>query len=75
MMNYGQFLDMVPELILVITLILVFFLDFFSRNEQRTYALQAAAGMLALVLVDLLLYRHSVACTSAIRQSWLSRLS
>ena len=54
MMNYGQFLDMVPELILVITLILVFFLDFFSRNEQRTYALHAAAGMLVLVLVDLL---------------------
>ena len=54
MMNYGQFLDMVPELILVITLILVFFLDFFSRNEQRTYTLHAAAGMLVLVLVDLL---------------------
>ena len=54
MMNYGQFLDMMPELILVVTLILVFFLDFFSRSDQRTYALNASAGMLVLLLADLL---------------------
>ena len=53
-MNYGQFLDMMPELILVVTLILVFFLDFFSRSDQRTYALNASAGMLVLLLADLL---------------------
>ncbi len=53
-MNYGQFLDMMPELSLVVTLILVFFLDFFSRSDQRTYALNASAGMLVLLLADLL---------------------
>ena len=52
-MNYGQFLNMIPEAFLVLSLLLVFFADFFiSKLQVKGHALAALTmGLLAVVTV------------------------
>ena len=52
-MNYGQFLNMIPEAFLVLGLIVVFFIDFIiTRMKVKGYALAAMTiGVLAVVTV------------------------
>ena len=47
-MNYSEFLNMVPEFVLVLALIIVFFADFFaSRNAER----KASLGYLTMLML------------------------
>ena len=52
-MNYGQFLNMIPEAFLVLSLLLVFFADFFiSKLQVKGHTLAALTmGLLAVVTV------------------------
>ena len=52
-MNYGQFLNMIPEAFLVLSLLLVFFADFFiSKLQVKGHILAALTmGLLAVVTV------------------------
>ena len=50
-MNYGQFLNMVPEYYLVLILIVVFLADLFThKNEKKLDIMYAVAGGLTIVL-------------------------
>ena len=54
-MNYGQFLQMMPEALLVLALILVFFIDLFTReHEHRNGLFGATFGLLFFVLLHTL---------------------
>ena len=49
-MNYGQFLQMIPEFYLVLILIVVFFVDFFTHKSEKKHDILSAVT-LALTIV------------------------
>ena len=54
-MNYGQFLQMMPEVILVLTLIVVFLCDMFTKDtEKRSLVVVATFGPLVYLLCHIL---------------------
>lgn len=54
-MNYGQFLQMMPEVILVLTLIAVFLCDMFTKDaEKRSLVVVATFGPLVYLLCHIL---------------------
>lgn len=83
-MNYGQFLQMMPEVILVLTLIVVFLCDMFTKDtEKRSLVVVATFGPWSTSCVTSCLsirsimvrYPHLEECISTMRPPQPSRLS
>ena len=72
-MNYGQFLNMIPEALLVLALIIVFFADFcLHKSERKTGVLGSSplpcCSARPSCSPPLALQRLSAACTLLVRQ-------
>ena len=67
-MNYGQFLQMMPEVILVVMLICVFFCDMLTRsNDRRALMGSAVIGPLVYLIGHILIISRRHVCQQFLR--------